>query len=123
MMEQQPFTLDRFPPRARKTLIYLPRASLRNKQNDNLWVQNPRCATFLVLPGTDKVSIMPMMSTTPIDVADTAAAGTAGMVHQYAHSEVMGMDTLQQRTRWWLEDVVISLRRQRCLFHFCFIYH
>ena len=53
--------------------------------------------------------MMPMMPTPPIAVADTAAARTAGTVHQYAHSEVMGMDALQQRTGWWFEDVSIIL--------------
>ena len=37
------------------------------------------------------MSMMP-----PIAVANTAAAGAAGTVYQYAHSEVMGMDALQQ---------------------------
>ena len=36
-------------------------------------------------------------------VVDTTAAGTAGTVHQYAHSGVMGMNALHQQTGWWFE--------------------
>ena len=54
--------------------------------------------------------MIPMMPPTPIAVANTTAAGAASTVHQYAHSEVMGMDALQQRTEWWFKDVSTSLK-------------
>ena len=41
-------------------------------------------------------------------VADNAAAGTVGTIHQYTHSEVMGMDALQQQTGWWFEGRCIE---------------
>ena len=49
------------------------------------------------------------MLTRPIAVVDTFDDGTAGTVDQYAGSEGLSINALQQRTRWWLEDASNSL--------------
>ena len=83
------------------------------------------CSSYTAITATDNTADIDTVNTTDTNIdnevdnndtndtntvySDVANDGTDGAVYQYADSEVMGMNALQQLTRWCFRNVSICL--------------